>query len=162
MSVVITGLKKTEELLDKLTHIEKPMKELARELCELAERVVNERYGSYYVFYDGNTDYSTEIEELPNGFRLTAYGEDIGFLEFGTGIFASPDEFAGDFGVYPGSWSETHAKQFNLQTHPYWYWRGQKTAGMPPTRGMHEALETIQNEFNAMAKEKIEAWIHGS
>lgn len=159
--ITITGLEETKEMLDRIQRIEEPLKAACLELCEMAELVVERRYSLFPE--SGNDDFTTEITELPNGYRLTASGEDVGFLEFGTGIFASPDEFEAQVGypVAPGSWSDTHARQFR-EGHWYWYYRGKPTPGSPPTRGMHVALEEVRNNIEEVVKRKVEEWIQGN
>ena len=158
--ITISGLEETQAMLDKIANIQIPMKELCRELCELAVDVVERKYsvrsGS------GNTDFHTEIEELPNGYRMSVSGEDVGFLEFGAGVFTEPDEFANQVGysIYPGSWSEEHSKAF--ADRGFWLYRGIPYTGISPSHGMHEAYEEILNEFDERAKAKIEAWIRGN
>ncbi len=159
--ITITGLEETKALLDKVQNLERPLKEACKELCEMAELVVERRYSMYP--QSGNVDYMTEIEELPFGYRLTVSGEDVGFLEFGTGIFASPDEFESQvsYDIAPGSWSELHARQFR-EGHLYWWYGGEKTQGTPPTRGMHVALEEVRNNIDEIVKRKVDEWIHGN
>ena len=160
--ITIEGLEATEEMLDKIANIQTPMMELCRELCELAEGIVQRKYsvraGS------GNTDFTTTIEEIPNGYKMSVFGEDVGFLEFGAGVFTdSSDMFADQVGyaVYPGSWSETEGSH-QFADHGFWIYRNVAFTGISPSRGMHEAYEEILNEFDERAKAKIEAWIHGS
>ncbi len=158
--IQITGLEETEELLDRLKSLDKAMKEVCKELCEMAQTVVESKYSVWS--YAGNTDYNTEIEELPDGFRLTAYGEDIGFLEFGAGVFTEPDEFASQVGydVRPGSWSETEGTH-QFEYHQFWMYGNVKYTGITPSRGMHYALEEVLNNVYEMAKRKIDEWITG-
>lgn len=159
--ITITGLEETQAMLDKVQNLNEPLKEACRELCEMAEMVVEHRYSMFTE--SGNDDFYTEIEELPFGYRLTVSGEDVGFLEFGTGIFASSDEFAEQvsYDIAPGSWSDTHARQFR-EGHWYWYYRGVATPGSPPTRGMHVALEEVRNNIDEIVKRKVDEWIHGN
>lgn len=158
--ITISGLEETQALLDKLSRIDEPMKELCRELCELAVEIVERKYsvrsGS------GNTDFHTDIEELPDGYMMSVSGEDVGFLEFGAGVFTEPDEFENQVGysVYPGSWSEEHSRAF--ADRGFWLYKGIQYTGISPSHGMHEAYEAILNEFEERAKEKIEAWIQGN
>lgn len=161
MSIEITGLEETKEMLDKIANIRKPLIEACKELCLMAQEVVERRYGTWSVM--GNTDYQTEVEILPDGARLSVFGEDVGFLEFGAGVFTDADEFADQVGyaIYPGSWSETEGSR-SFADRGFWIYRGVEFRGITPSRGMHEAYESILNEIDEVVKRKIEEWIHGS
>ena len=157
--ITIEGLEETEELLDKLNRIDEPMQELCRELCEMAQGVVESKY-STWGSASGNTDFRTEIEKTPDGYRLIASGEDIGFLEFGAGAFTDADEFADQVGyaIYPGSWSESEGTRAYADR-GFWLYHNVHYTGITPSRGMHYALEEILNEIEERAKEKIEQWL---
>ena len=56
---------------------------------------------------------NAEIHDNGRGFKLTLIGEGVGFLEFGTGVYADESHpFAEEapFPVYSGSWSDTYGK----------------------------------------------------
>lgn len=159
--ITISGLDETMASLERLNRLHDALVEACRELCEKAEQVVIRRYSLFPE--SGNDEFETIVEDIPNGCRLVVTGEDIGFLEFGTGIYASADEFADtvDYEVAPGSWSDLHSQQFR-EGHWYWYFRGEATEGMPPTRGMHQAYEEIANSIDEVVKRKIEEWTQGN
>ena len=112
MNIVVTGIDETIAELEKAKDIDKPIKEGIYEVMQEAEDIVLTKYS---LQGNGNDDYVTSIEELPNGYVLTASGEDVGFLEFGAGVFTEADEFADEVGypVTPWSWSESHPHSEN-------------------------------------------------
>ena len=79
---------------------------------------------------------------------VVATGQDVCFVEFGTGVYADPvHELAGNmpFDVMPGSWSDTEGKH----TWSRWFNSGRDVMEYPfnsvPRRGMLEASKTIQS-----------------
>ena len=84
MNIVVTGIDETIAKLEKAKDIDKPIKEGIYQVMQEAERIVLTKYS---LQGNGNDDYVTSIEEIPNGYMLTASGEDVGFLEFGAGVF---------------------------------------------------------------------------
>lgn len=55
---------------------------------------------------------------MPDGYFIRAAGEEICFIEFGTGVWAEPSPLLDDpesdigFEIYPGSWSIDHDRTF--------------------------------------------------
>lgn len=133
------------ELLAKLQN--RDYTALCKQLAEEGQLVVEEAYST--VASPGNSDWSTRVETGDNSASLIAEGDDVGFLEFGTGLQVQTDEFGKvvPFPVYPGSWSETHEKQFSSKG----FWRfedeggnlSEKLTGTPASRGMQKALDRI-------------------
>lgn len=95
----------------------------------------------------------TTVNPVPTftnkGCELIASGEDILFLEFGTGIFQDyTNPYADQFGFYPGSFS-FHNKRF-LFPPKYNHFRGRWPhggtlhAGQNPARGMYNAYKEME------------------
>ena len=82
-------------------------------------------------------------------YSLTATGREVCFLEFGAGLTAgtpnNPYAVEMPFGVYPGSWSETHERQFT--EHGHWYYNGVSYSFIPATRGMFLAAEEMKRNI---------------
>ena len=163
MKLVITGIEDALGRLEKVRNIEKPVLEALGELMEEARAIVEIKYS---LQRNGNTNYNVSLEEVPNGYVLTASGDDIGFLEFGAGVFTETDEFASEvpYPVTPGSWSESHPHSDNpnaryFAKNGFWWWSNIRYTGLSPTRGMQSALDHIRNNLEERITRKIEAWI---
>lgn len=95
-------------------------------------------------------------ERTYKGYKIIAEGEAVCFLEFGAGTMTnSGHEFASKmpFSVYPGSWSENHAKEFS--TNGYWTFSGKRYYYVEPRPGMYEAYKAITNNVYRIAKEEF-------
>lgn len=158
MNVTVTGIDEAIAKLEKAKDIDKPIKEGIYEAMKEAENIVLDAY-----HWQGgeNDDYVTEIAEMPNGYVLTASGEDVGFLEFGVGIMTTPDEFADEVG-YPvavGSYSEMNQGQFAKSGYRFWWYEKVRYRGLLPTRGMQRALDYLRDNLISIVQGKIDEWI---
>lgn len=163
MNIVVTGIDETIAKLEKAKDIDKPIKEGIYQVMQEAERIVLTKYS---LQGNGNDDYVTSIEEIPNGYMLTASGEDVGFLEFGAGVFTEANEFADEVGypVTPWSWSESHPHSENPNArygakNGFWWWSNIRYTGLTPTRGMQSALDHVRNTIQGVIERKIAEWI---
>ena len=166
MKVVVTGIDEVLEKLSRVKHIDNPVLKGIRELMEQAEVIVSNAYSDSYNATNGNSEFTTNISEAPNGYILTAGGADVGFLEFGAGVFTEADEFANevDYPVYAGSWSESHEHSENpnaryFAKNGFWWWSNIRYTGLMPTRGMQRALDHLRATGDQYIRNKIEQWI---
>lgn len=164
LTVTLHGLDYAIEVLEKAADIDTPMMEACYELIQMAERVVNSRYS--LMASSGNKDYHTSIEPIENGYKLTVSGTDVGFLEFGAGVFTETDEFASqvDFPVYPGSYSELNEHSDNpnaryFAKNGFWWWSNVRYTGIIASRGMQRALDEVRLQADAVARKKINEWL---
>lgn len=102
----------------------------------------------------GNDDVTITTEPMSNGYKIVMSGEDIYFIEFGTGIFAG--EYPGDtsnvtVGIMPGDWSDTHAQLFS--NYGYWFYNKQKLEGTPAYMPMYYAGRKMREEMPRIARE---------
>lgn len=96
---------------------------------------------------------STSVTSSPvwrhDGCDLVASGEDIMFLEFGTGLNMSYENpYADQFGFYPSSYSGNQGKGFLVQPklnhfHGAWPHGGKMHWGQNPARGMYHAFKAM-------------------
>ena len=93
--------------------------------------------------------YSDQDKELyGDSYFIIAHGKDVAFLEFGAGFttdISHPWKHLMDFDVRPGSWSETHARQF--ADHGFWFYNGTSYSYIPPTRAMYNASEYMKQKI---------------
>lgn len=163
VNITVTGVEDAIALLEKAKNIETPLLEACRELIESAALTVISSYQMMAV--RGNDDFHTSIEPIEHGYRLTVSGEDVGFLEFGAGVFVdTTDEFVSevDYPVYPGSWSELQPHSPNARYFAkdrFWWWSNYRYEGLIATRGMQKALDKIRIKAEEVVKRKIDEWL---
>lgn len=170
MEIVVHGVAELLAKLNKLSELEEVVtdciKELMLEAQERAER-------KYALQRNGNFNYTASVEWIPNGWKLTMSGEDVGFLEFGAGVFTDDSNpFANevDFPVVPGSWSASHEHSANpnaryFAKNGFWWWynpdvhESVRYTGLYPTRGMLSAVDYVRDNIVQRITERINAWI---
>ena len=163
MRVEITGIEEAIEKLDRLKDLNVPIKQGIYEVVKEAENIVWWAYNTGGYGHDEHTGFEITVEENDNGYTLKAFGEDVGFLEFGAGIGVDPDEFASevDFSVTPGSWSETLGTGQFARKGSWWH-NGNYYTWIMATRGMQQALDYIRDNVAQRIQEKITEWTKGN
>ena len=165
MQVIITGFKELTAKLNNAKKVKAEALEGIRGLMEEAEQIVITKYS---LQGNGNTDFTTSINPIDNGWELLISGEDVGFLEFGAGVFAGiePDDFVEEvpFPVEPGSWSESNEHSSNpnaryFAKNGFWWWHNFRYTGLYPTRGMQAALDKIRDNVLSVIEARINKWI---
>ena len=83
-------------------------------------------------------------------------GQDIYFIEFGTGIYAGA--YPGDstrvpVSITPGSWSETHARQF--YDNGEWWYGGNYYQGTEMWMPMYRAGQKMRDEMHRVVREEL-------
>lgn len=163
MQLIVTGI---DELLAKLknaSNVEEMILDDIRDLMKEAEQIVTTKYS---LQGNGNDDFTTSVSKIPNGWELSVSGDDVGFLEFGAGVFTEANEFAEEvsYPVEPGSWSESHEHSSNpnaryFAKNGFWWWSNIRYTGLYPTRGMQEAAEHIRQNILSVIEQRINEWI---
>lgn len=149
-----------DKLINKLERI--PIRQYLKNLMMGAKKIVQAAYESQV--FTGNEVFTASVRTTPLTATLTVRGEDVGFLEFGAGLATEWDEFASQvpYSVAPGSYSIWHGEkmgQFARTGLNFWYYQRVKYNAIPPTKGMQEAWETLQEIGGKYIKEQIEAWL---
>lgn len=113
------------------------------EVAELARETAQNAFGSSVV---------VTAEPIENGYAIIASGSAIGFLEFGAGDSAAADTFANQvsYEVRPGSWSETHAKEYSDRG--FWVFGGVIYTQVPPTHAMQQAWDAVHEQWSDIAE----------
>ena len=129
-------------------------KEFDRKVDIFLERLANLGYSTLDgLGYNGDSVKVT-VEKIENGYAINAAGKGIVFLEFGAGdTVASGNRYAGQmpFEVRPGSYSETHARQY--ADYKRWIFGGIVYHEIRPREGMQTTWETIMQEWRRIAQE---------
>ena len=95
--------------------------------------------------YDGNRDVSVRVDELPNGARITASGDTVLFLEYGSGATMGYGHLRPE-GYGPGTYNPLSDKWKNPKG--WWYGNRQHTYGNPPAMAMWNAEQVVIDRAN--------------
>lgn len=146
MTVTVSGVSHTLKTISRYLDMLGKCETLASRLCkEVGEPIIRQIHGHHAIVVSEPTE---------NGYKITASGEDVLFIEFGAGDAAGSDN-----GLYdevpesarPGSWSETHAQMYSKLG--YWYFGGHKFTAVPTSPAFYYAYEAIVQALPQMARE---------
>ena len=148
MQVVVSGVEHALKTIERYTDIQSKLMEIAYRLCEIGSTVCDSVY---------HTSVSVYVKKTDKGAMVVCEGEDVLFIEFGTGDAAG--RTAGLYDavpdvVRPGSWSETHAQLYSR--YGFWFFppgsdrRITETAPHPAT---YEAYKEMVQAIPRVAKE---------
>lgn len=130
---------------------------IAKRLAEIGAQVVDQ---SYSITGEAFTVHS---EKTDNGYMIIAEGENVVFLEFGTGVLTEDYEHPNAEGlpdITPGSWSQTEGKgHFIPGVHEYWYHNRKKYSGTIATQGFYFAKKEMMTQVNQIATEEFRKWL---
>lgn len=136
-----------KELLEIEQMVKSKLEEVCRQLAEIgAEAAQRHLSGSY-----GNTDATITTLPMKNGYKISMSGSDVYFIEFGTGKDVDPHGDMVSVPVYPGSYSETHARQFSEKK--MWWYAGVPLEGTPAEMPMFYAGQAIRENAKRVARE---------
>ena len=132
--------------------------EKAHQLCKRLAEIGLQVAQIYFIpeAWNGNADVTLSIEPLNDGYLVRADGEDVCFLEFGTGVTAGlgydSNVLEPPVDISPGSWSHT-AGSGKFAEDGYWYYNGQRLDGTIPQMGLNLAASEVKQRFAQVAKE---------
>lgn len=136
------------------------MEEMATEICRRLAEIGVQVANIYYIpeGWSGNTDVTVTAEPIPNGYKVVASGKDVFFMEFGAGVTAGlgydASEITPPVSIEPGSWSETHKRQYSEKG--YWYYKKQMFDGLAPQMGMYHGHKEVRQRVEEVVKEVFE------
>ena len=138
-----------QELNDYKKQCRKKMDEVCRRVAEVgaqeAERIVNEVRAQ-----DGNFVDYVGVIKIDNGYKIVMQGEDVYFIEFGTGDGIAP-HYDTSAPVAWGSWSAEHSQM--LWKQGFWYYDGVKYTGTTAYMPMYYAEKKMREEMPRIVKE---------
>lgn len=112
-------------------------------LSKLGEKVVDEH------FIDSGETYNLSCKVNGNSSMIIATGENVIFLEFGTGNYTEDHtdemETSGLPPIFGGSWSATEGSGV-YATRGRWYYKGVRYVGTDPMRGFYFASKEIKEK----------------
>ena len=145
MQFTFTGIDHALQTIQKYSDLDRKVKEIAERLCRIGEPIIRQVHGHHATI-------STEPTE--NGYKITASGEDILFIEFGAGDAAGSENSNYDrvpSVARPGSWSEKHAQMYSR--YGFWVFAGQIYHEVQPTPAFYYAYEYMVQNLPMVAKD---------
>jgi hypothetical protein len=138
--------------VEELRQYRKEIKPKLDEVCKRLVEIGMLEAQLHLVLANGNTD-ATILQpvKIDNGYKLVMQGEDVYFVEFGTGDAANPNGYAVSVPVYPGSYSEEHAEKY--ATYGFWWYGGEKLTETPAYMPMYYAGKRMREELPRIVKE---------
>lgn len=148
-----------EELKQYQKNIKPKLDEVCRRLAEIACQEANLHYAEANAdsAETGNGGVIATVLPLEggNGYKIRAEGEDVYFIEFGTGNSAGM--FYGEglpvtsVPVYPGSYSEQNKGMY--AQYGYWFYNGKIMSSTPVYMPMYWAGKAVRDNLRRVEKE---------
>lgn len=142
------------ELKKERTVIKRCVNDVCVRLANIGMNRANQDFAS--VLYQGEKDYTVTVEPLKDGAKLSATGETVYFLEYGSGAFQP--SYAGEtpLGLERGSWSLSKKGKGHWDDPRGWYVsHGVKSWGNPPANAMYHAEEDIKRNADRVIQEVL-------
>ena len=154
MRTVEISLTKTS-IQKAINALERTKKSMQSKLTEVAKRLADEGRNQAEMAYGRAID--VRVEEVEDGFILSANGDAVVFLEFGAGSATdyahpyAPQMASAGVLIEPGSWSREHANQYASQG--WWFWGGRVYMAVQPMHGMLRAADEIKYLADRICRE---------
>lgn len=152
------------DLNDYKRSLKPKMDELCLKAAEIGAEEAGRSYASVSPFdnVQGSPDFSIDIVPKKKGYAIQATGDDVLFLEFGSGArygYGHPDTADSEGyvtsgadapygpGTYPngkGHWNDRKG---------WFYAHGRRSYGNPPSAGMYDAKRVIEQNLNKLKEE---------
>lgn len=131
--------------INRMLHLRENVEEICKRLCKVGEPIIQATHGNHARVWS---------EPTKDGYKVCAEGEDILFIEFGTGLKAGQDahlydEVPGVVGE--GTWSATHAKMYS--TWGFWVFAGEIYYYTEPHPAFYYAYQAMVEALPQIAQE---------
>ena len=137
-----------------IEELKKYQKEIKPKLDEVCKRLagigVQEASARARGGKEGNDDVAFSVEKIDNGYKLVMSGEDVYFVEFGTGDQVNA-HYDTSVPVAYGSWSVEHSQM--LWNKGFWYYDKVRYTGTPAYMPMYYAERKMREEAPRIVKE---------
>lgn len=145
MDITVTQSGNMRGWINRMLHLREKVEEVAKRLCKVGEPIIQATHGNHARVWS---------EPTQNGYKVCAEGEDILFIEFGTGLKAGQDahlydEVPGVVGE--GTWSATHAKMYS--TWGFWVFAGEIYYYTEPHPAFYYAYQAMVEALPQIAQE---------
>lgn len=134
-----------------LKAINKEMKSKCDEVCLRLAQIGAQEAQAHLALAYGNTSATIQPPvKIGNGYKIVMSGEDVYFVEFGTGDQVSP-HFDTTVPVAWGSWSAEDKQK--LWKYGFWWYGGERLTGTPAYMPMYYAEKAIRANIKSVVKE---------
>lgn len=145
ISIFVTRTGDALERVQKLLDVKARVAEIAKRLCEVGEPIIRATHGNHARVW---------TEQTEKGYKISAEGEDVLFIEFGTGDRAGVlapwyDQVPPE--ARPGSWSESHARMYSR--YGFWVFGGQIYHYTEPHPAFYDAYQAMVEALPQIAQE---------
>ena len=145
MDITVTQSGNMRGWINRMLHLREKVEEVAKRLCKVGEPIIQATHGNHARVWS---------EPTKDGYKVCAEGEDILFIEFGTGLKAGQDahlydEVPGVVGE--GTWSATHAKMYS--TWGFWVFAGEIYYYTEPHPAFYYAYQAMVEALPQIAQE---------
>lgn len=145
MDITVTQSGNMRGWINRMLHLRENVEEICKRLCKVGEPIIQATHGNHARVWSEPTE---------NGYKVCAEGEDILFIEFGTGLKAGQDahlydEVPGVVGE--GTWSATHAKMYS--TWGFWVFAGEIYYYTEPHPAFYYAYQAMVEALPQIAQE---------
>lgn len=125
------------------------------EICRRVAEIGAQEANAHLVLANGNTKAKVlPIVKIDNGYKIVMEGEDVYFVEFGTGDAASNSNgYTVSVPIYPGSYSEQNKEKY--ATYGFWWYGGEKLTETPAYMPMYYAERRMRDEIPRIVKEVL-------
>lgn len=122
-------------------------------------------FGFSRAIYSGTNDFSVEVNRIgENAYSVTASGETVLFVEFGSGLIGYGHPEVGEYGpgTYPGKghWDQPQGWWYPTEDAGVGYKTSKKTGtmyahtfGNPPNMPMYNSVKELEGELTRLVKE---------
>lgn len=130
---------------------------ITSELGQIGAEVIDGAYSGGDEYDQG--EYTIRCQKIAGGgCLLIAEGQNVMFLEFGTGVMTDVEYGSDEVGlfVYPGSWSQSEGVgQFVPGKHEYWFYDRKFYRGTPATKGFYFASKVMKDKAVGIVKKAV-------
>ena len=147
------SLESCEEAIERLKQyqqeIEPKLKEVCRRLAEIGKQEAISVVSGIR-FAEGNAVERIDAVPIDNGYKLVMEGEDVYFIEFGTGDGVNA-HFDTSVPVAWGTWSAEHEQM--LWKQGFWYYDKVRYTGTPAYMPMYYAEKAMRENIKKVTQE---------
>lgn len=141
-----------QKAIKELERYEREIKPKLDEVCRRLAEIGAQEAMANLKHVHGNDDATIlPVAPIENGYKIVMQGKDVYFVEFGTGDMVDPHYSNVSVLVAPGSWSETHAKQY--MTYGFWFYKGEQLEGTEAQKPMYYAEKAIRENARRVKDE---------
>ena len=144
-----------DNAIKELKEYQKKLHEIEIKFCvalaEIGRQTAQAVYDEFYL--EGyNRPVKCEVVQTRDGAKLLANGEDVCFIEFGTGTEADGSTHEG-YTFTPGSWSSSELGKGMFSDLGFWVWEGETFTGTPPAHALERAIAEMESRASEVARQ---------